>query len=145
MLKIILIVLVALILIGTGGFFYLGKMSQDGSAAGIVGGQLSECPASPNCVSSESGTPAEKLVPAMPIEIWEQLPAALSDMGAVITNQSDQYLSAEFTSSLFGFVDDVEFRLTETEVHVRSASRVGHSDGGVNSARVASLRTKLGI
>lgn len=144
-LKIILLLFIALIILGTGGFFYLGQMSQSGNALGLTGGELSECPPSPNCVSSENGTPAEKLVNPLPVEIWRDLPQALSEMGGVVKTQRDDYISAEFTSKLFGFVDDVEFRLTEDKVHVRSASRVGHSDGGVNAARVAALREKLNI
>lgn len=144
-LKIILVVIVALAVLGTGGFFYLGQMSQNGSPAGLAGGQLSACPPSPNCVSSESSTPAEKTVKPLPTEVWNDLPNALTEMGGEIITQRDDYIAAEFTSALFGFVDDVEFRLTDSEVHVRSASRVGHSDGGVNGARVTALREKLGF
>ncbi len=144
-LKVILVVFVALIMLGTGGFFYLGQTSQSGSAIGLSNGELAACPPSPNCVSSEDGTPAEKTVNPLPVEIWRDLPAALTEMGGAVKNQSDRYIAAEFTSDLFGFVDDVEFRLADDKVHVRSASRVGHSDGGVNSARVAALRSKLGI
>jgi uncharacterized protein (DUF1499 family) len=42
-----------------------------------------------------------------------------------------------------GYVDDVEFRKTETQVHVRSASRVGHSDMGANRKRVEALRAAI--
>ena len=52
-------------------------------------------------------------------------------------------MAAEFTSSTFKFVDDLEFRLAEEGVHVRSASRVGYSDRGVNLVRVETLRQGL--
>jgi uncharacterized protein (DUF1499 family) len=52
------------------------------------------------------------------------------------------YLRATFRSRLFGYEDDVEFRLDIAAgvVHVRSASRVGHSDFGANRKRVEALR-----
>jgi len=137
------IALGVLLLLGVGGFFFLGMQSQNGTAPGLVDGQLTACPDSPNCVSSEDGTTDEKKVERLPVGAWANLPATLTEMGGEITVQDDTYLAAEFTSSLFRFVDDVEFRLTEDSVHVRSASRVGHSDAGVNAARIAELRENL--
>jgi len=132
-----------LLLLGVGGFFFLGMKSQNGAALGIVDGQLAACPSSPNCVSSETGTEEDKKVASLPLGAWATLPAVVTEMGGTVTRQEEAYLSAEFSSSLFRFVDDVEFRLTETDIQVRSASRVGHSDAGVNSARVAAFREKL--
>ena len=57
----------------------------------------------------------------------------------------ERYLRAEFTSAFFRFVDDVEFLLdngTRT-IHVRSASRVGYSDLGVNRRRVEEIRSRF--
>lgn len=138
-----LIGIVALVALGIAAFFFLGMQSRSGTAPGLVDGQLTACPSSPNCVSSEAGTPDEKKVDALPLEVWERLPSLVTDMGGELTSQEAAYISAEFTSSLFGFVDDVEFRLTDSDIQVRSASRVGHSDAGVNSERVAELRAKL--
>jgi len=52
------------------------------------------------------------------------------------------YIHAEFTSALFRFVDDVEFYLDEAAktVHMRSASRIGYSDLGVNRKRMETIR-----
>lgn len=138
------IALGVLILLGVGSFFYLGVQSKSGTAAGIVAGQLDKCPDSPNCVSSESDTPYDKRVDPLPLSTWEALPSALEEMGGTVTVQEEFYIAAEFSSAIFGFVDDVEFRFTESNVQVRSASRVGHSDAGVNAARVAELREQLG-
>ncbi len=135
---------ILLVALGVGTFFYLGQSSQGGTAPGLVEGRLAPCPSSPNCVSSEADVPDDKKVDPLPVDAWAQLPAAITDMGGVVTRQDDTYLAAEFTSRTFGFVDDVEFRLAEDAVHVRSASRVGYSDRGVNSERVAALRQKLG-
>ena len=143
-LKYALFGVIGLVLLGLGAFAYLGMQSRSGSALGLVDGRLAACPASPNCVSSETGEPAEKTVEPLPLEVWDALPALLAEMGGTVTGQEVTYLSVEFSSSLFGFVDDVEFRVTETAIHVRSASRVGHSDAGVNQARIADLRARLG-
>lgn len=65
--------------------------------------------------------------------------------GAQIVEVSDRYLRAEFTSSLMGFVDDVEFYLDldENAIQVRSASRLGESDLGVNRKRIETIRETL--
>jgi len=62
----------------------------------------------------------------------------------IITRSAD-YLYAEYESALFGFVDDVEFYFEPgaKRVQVRSASRVGYSDFGVNRARVEDIRRRL--
>ncbi|MEM1437132.1 MAG: DUF1499 domain-containing protein [Pseudomonadota bacterium] len=142
--KTIVIGLVVLLVLGTAGFFYLGRKSQTGTAPGLSEGQLTPCPASPNCVSSELNTPEDKKVAPLPVGVWERVPGVIADLGGTVTQQDAGYVAAEFTSSTFKFVDDVEFRLDEDAVHVRSASRVGYSDGGANGARVAALRDRLG-
>lgn len=55
---------------------------------------------------------------------------------------TDDYLHVEFTSALLRFVDDVEFRVDVDAgvIHVRSASRVGRYDFGVNRRRVEAIR-----
>ncbi|WP_199796957.1 DUF1499 domain-containing protein [Erythrobacter sp. NAP1] len=129
--------------LGIGGFFTLGLVSQDGSAPGLVDGRLTPCPDSPNCVSSEEGTSAEKSVEPLPPGAWDEVPQAIEEMGGTVTTNTSDYIAAEFKSSFFGFVDDVEFRKGDDGVHVRSASRVGYSDGGVNGERVKALRRAL--
>jgi len=59
-----------------------------------------------------------------------------------IITEEGSYLHAETRSFLFRFVDDVEFMMdTDSRViHVRSASRTGYSDLGVNRRRVERLR-----
>ena len=62
-----------------------------------------------------------------------------------IITETDSYLYAEFTSKLMGFVDDVEFSLDPAAkvIQVRSASRLGESDLGVNRDRVQAIRAAL--
>ncbi|QIQ85903.1 DUF1499 domain-containing protein [Erythrobacter sp.] len=135
--------LIGLAVLGAGGFAALGQYSKRGSAPGLTGGTLAPCPASPNCVSSEAGTEAAKRVEPLASASWDALPGAIAAMGGQVTRREDGYIAAEFTSRVFGFVDDLELRRGEDAVHVRSASRVGHSDNGVNAARVAQLRSRL--
>jgi len=135
---------IALSLLVFGGLFYLGQSSQSGTAPGMADGRLVPCAAAPNCVSSEAGTEADKLVEALPLASWDTLPVVIADMGGVIVVEDEDYIAAEFGVAIFGFIDDVEFRRTDEVVHVRSGSRVGYSDMGVNSARAEELRAKLG-
>ena len=62
-----------------------------------------------------------------------------------IISSTDDYLHAECSSAVFGFVDDLELHLRPAEnlIAVRSASRLGHSDFGVNRKRVEQLRSLL--
>lgn len=55
------------------------------------------------------------------------------------------FIRAEFVSAIFRFVDDVEFYLDDRNkvIHVKSASRVGYSDLGVNRRRVENIRERF--
>jgi uncharacterized protein (DUF1499 family) len=59
-----------------------------------------------------------------------------------IVEETSNYLHVEFKTRFFKFVDDVEFYFPEDEnvVHIRSASRLGYSDMGLNRKRMESLR-----
>ena len=62
-----------------------------------------------------------------------------------IVSETDEYLHAECSSAVFGFVDDLELYLRPTHdvIAIRSAARLGHSDFGVNRKRVENLRLLL--
>jgi uncharacterized protein (DUF1499 family) len=113
----------------------------------LVDGRLRPCPESPNCVSSESDSASSRIEPLTfkgpPEKAWGDLKETIRDMGGEIQEEHDGYLWTTFTSRLFRFVDDVEFRMVFTDgiIHVRSGSRVGYSDLGVNRRRVEKLRT----
>lgn len=143
MMKKVGVFVLVLLVLGVGGFFYLGQQSQSGAAPGLVDGQLSPCPSSPNCVTSEAHATAEQRVETFDLSSWVKLPTVVNDLGGMVTKAEGTYMAAEFTSERFKFVDDLEFRLASDTVHVRSASRVGYSDRGVNSARVAAIREML--
>ena len=131
--------------------FVLGYLSQSGSPPGLVDGRLSPCPDKPNCVCSESRRQGAHFVDPLPMtgasadETLAELQAVVSGLGGESGIANGDYLAATFTSRLFRFVDDVEFRIDAQAgvVHVRSASRVGHSDLGANLERVESIRSVL--
>ncbi|MEW4568356.1 DUF1499 domain-containing protein [Tautonia sp. JC769] len=114
---------------------------------GVVESRLASCPDSPNCVSSQSED-AEHRVEPLPLrgsasEALGRLRSVLETMPRTrIVDEQEYYLHVVATSLVFGFVDDVEFLVGEDEqvIHVRSASRVGHSDLGVNRDRVERIR-----
>ena len=124
-------------------FYLLGKKSQNGAAIGLLNGALAPCSGKPNCVNSEAGTPDKFKVKALRNTDIAAVQAAIETLGGVVTKSQNGYLSAEFTSGIFKFVDDVEARKDGDMVHIRSASRVGYSDRGVNRARVEAIRTHL--
>lgn len=65
--------------------------------------------------------------------------------GARIVSAEPDYLHFEFTTLIMRFVDDLEFSIARNGViHVRSASRVGHSDFGTNRKRVEAVRETFG-
>lgn len=112
-------------------------------------GHLAPCPASPNCVSSQASAESQR-VDALRYD-GDRMPAqarllrVLKDMARVTVIRAEAtYIHAEFRSALFGFVDDVEFHFDPPGViQMRSASRVGYSDFGVNRARVAAIRERF--
>ena len=115
---------------------------------GLKDGRFAPCPSSPNCVSSQS---PDKEHAVDPVTYTTSTPEAMADLRKVllqmkrarIADESDSYLHAEFTSALWRFVDDVEFYFDDATktIQVRSASRLGHSDFGVNRKRVEEIRT----
>ena len=119
---------------------------------GVNNGKLAACPNSPNCVSSQSPTSDETHF-IQPLKYTSATEKALADLKKVIEsedrtkiiNESSDYLYAEFKSALMGFVDDVEFYIDSSTntIHVRSASRLGQSDLGVNRKRIETIRTKF--
>lgn len=108
------------------------------------------CPNSPNCVSSQATDSDHFIAPfkikGKPEDAFAALKKALSEQSrTVITEASDTALHAEATSLIFRFVDDVDAILDAEarEIQIRSASRVGYSDLGVNRRRVEALRSAL--
>ena len=116
---------------------------------GVHDGRLTPCPESPNCVSSQASDEAHRVEPlplkGSPAQTQALLIKVLADEPRVRLNeQSGDSLRAGFSRRLLRFVDHVEFLMGEQAVDVRSASRLGYSDLGVNRLRIEHLRQRLG-
>jgi len=128
-------------------FAMLGHGSRSGEAPALVSGALAPCPDKPNCVCSEfNEDEAHYIEPlvysgAPPEKAWGNILQIIEELGGKVVVADDEYIAATFVSSLFGFIDDVECRLepSQKRIQIRSASRVGHSDLGVNRKRVEAL------
>ena len=119
---------------------------------GVKDGRLARPKSTPNCVSSQAdAADAEHYV--APIRFKGSAPEAIAAARkavegmarATVIRHEGNYLYAEFKSKLMGYVDDVEFTYDEKAgvLHLRSASRLGRRDFGVNRARVEELRARI--
>lgn len=114
---------------------------------GLKQGQLRPCPDTPNCVSSQSKDPSRFIAPldytgSLEASQKKLLYILKSMRGVNIITEAKNYLHVTVTSRLFRFVDDLEFYFVEEPpgIHVRSASRMGYSDLGVNRRRIEKIR-----
>ena len=124
-----------------------GRMPEE---IGAKEGILAPCPDKPNCVSSFAEDADHQIasiaIAGSATATWDGLHAALTDDSSVeIVTATDAYIHAVYTSSLMRYRDDVEFllRADENEIAIRSASRVGYGDMGVNRSRVEAIRDAL--
>jgi uncharacterized protein (DUF1499 family) len=120
----------------------MGIFSQKGEAPGLTDGKLAEPGDRPNAVCSEAGTQPERAVAPLSGNL-AAVAKAIEATGGTITSRTAEYLSATYMSRLFKFMDDVEVRQDGEICHIRSASRVGYSDNGVNRKRVEAIRKAL--
>ncbi|MGD1702646.1 DUF1499 domain-containing protein [Dapis sp. BLCC M229] len=149
---ILLLVVVAIVVginIATSGKLTLFAGTRPDNL-GVYSGRLAPCPSSPNCVSSYSQDAQHGIAslgydsePEMAIANLKQIIESIPRTN--IVKEEQNYLYAEFTSKIMGYVDDVEFYVDEeaNAIQVRSASRLGESDLGVNRERVETIREKL--
>ena len=111
---------------------------------GVTNGRLAPCRRTPNCVSSQADpSDAEHYIAPLNGTMEAVRKAIESLPRATIVSEKQNYLYAEFRSKLLGFVDDVELFYDGSAIQVRSASRLGRRDFGVNRNRVERLRTLL--
>ena len=106
---------------------------------GLSDGALRPCTTTAHC-ASESWTSTN---PAA--DLNKLLSLVENSPRTVVVKHDDDYLHAEASSALFGFVDDLELFADSDkgQIQARSESRLGDSDLGVNSARLAALRLSL--
>ena len=141
------------ILIVLTSFLLITGCTRTMSRLGVEDGRLTQCPTKPNCVNSQAKDKEHFIEPILSMgtqsETKAHLLKILSEMKRSETKVIDtDYIRAEFTSMIFRFIDDVEFYFPETQskeivIHVRSASRVGHSDFSVNRKRIEEIRNQF--
>ena len=139
--------LIGALLLSMPLFSCAGKLPTN---LGVEALRLAPCPSSPNCVSSDAADSTHSIAAfalAMPAgDAWPAVRGALESLSRIeIIAETSDYLHAECTSAVFGFVDDLELHLRAAEgvIAVRSASRLGYSDLGVNRRRIEDLRALL--
>ena len=123
-------------------FKFAGKRPTN---LGVRDGKLAPCRSSPNSVCSQAADPGHAIAP---LRFSGESEAALRKLKTVvegmprtrIIESKPGYLYAEFSTALMGFVDDVEFYCDGKAIQVRSASRLGYSDLGVNRKRIEAIR-----
>jgi uncharacterized protein (DUF1499 family) len=144
---------VALLLAARFGAF-AGRMPDN---LGVRDGKLKPPSRTPNSVSSQADlwpdAPQKDYARIAPLPLSGDAKATIARIAAVIEDlpgarvveQRDDYLYAQFTTALMRYVDDVEFWVDPAAgvAQVRSASRLGSKDFGVNRARVESIRARL--
>lgn len=142
MIYLLISLLVIILLSGIG----LSVRSHKGTAPGLIDGKLAPCLLSTNCVCSEypvkSGYTDALVFFGDAQAAWKEAVQAVRATGGTVVSQNDDYLAAIYSSRFFRFIDDVELRLDPMtkKIHVRSSSRVGRTDFGVNARRVEHLR-----
>lgn len=124
-----------------------GKRPTD---LGVKNGNLRSPPSSPNAVSSQATGGYHQIAPLRYEGTREHAMKTLkaivqSTPNTRIVETRPDYLYVEYASALLGFVDDVEFYLPPGGqiIHVRSASRLGYSDLGVNRKRIEAVRARF--
>lgn len=148
--QVVMLILVGIALAGIVGLFIVSLTAARPANLGVRDGRLAETPDSPNCVSTQTDNRSHWMAPLTftgpadeAREILRQIVLAMPR--TTMVEETEDYLYVEFRSPVFRFVDDVEFLIQpDTQrIHFRSASRVGHSDLGVNRARMESIRERF--
>ncbi|MFV1983506.1 MAG: DUF1499 domain-containing protein [Thiohalomonadales bacterium] len=117
---------------------------------GIHNNQLRACPEKSNCVSSYSSYSSNLKFNIEPLPYFSTAENSITKIqktllgikGITIITQDKDYIYAECKSFFLGFVDDLEVYCDESKQRcfVRSASRLGYSDFGVNRKRIEKIR-----
>ena len=109
---------------------------------------LKDCPTTPNCVSSKEFRKSRYVEPILFTGSVHRAQQRILEILASlkrtrIVEVADEYIRAESVSAIMRYADDIEFVVNERLklVHVRSASRKGHFDWGVNRRRIEKIRT----
>lgn len=118
---------------------------QNSESSGLL-----DCPDTPNCVSSLAKNPKYRVEPFKLNKdlktSWDMVQNTVGSLPRTkVVSADNNKIHAECRSMIFRFIDDLTLNLTPSNgiIHIRSASRTGYSDLGVNRRRVENLRKKL--
>ncbi|MGR6036528.1 MAG: DUF1499 domain-containing protein [Candidatus Nitrosoglobus sp.] len=112
--------------------------------------RLPSCPASPNCVCSDATDKKHYIEPyqlkvksSKGLEVLKEVISSLPR--TTIISATNTYLYAQARSRIFGFIHDMEFQLRPRQniIAVRSATRLGYYDFGVNRWRIGEIGKEL--
>ncbi len=144
---------VSVFFLGNGFFLVSGSyliLAGVPDNLGLKNQLLSPCPGTPNCVSSQEKNLKNRIQPIIFEDSLEQAKERIfrvinSMRGTRIIIQEDLYWHVEFTTQLLRFIDDVEFYFdgSQSLIHLRSGSRWGYWDLGVNRRRVETIRSRF--
>lgn len=131
------------------GLIILSGCSSTPENNGMKPAKLSPCPDTPNCVNSQV-TDFHAVAPFVMRKAdkanWNAIVAVVTAIPRTkVVEQTDGYLHVEVSTLIFRFTDDMELLLSDNgaTIDIRSASRLGLSDMGVNGRRVENLRKEL--
>ena len=147
--KIAMITISILLLAVVSVFFMMGKFSARQTPLGVGSEQDFICGSNPNCVSSVGVQTSRQSVEPLNLAGLENAERSLLNAvratGGQIRNIDAGMLTAEYKSTVFGFVDDVLIKIDDSgqRADIISRSRVGYSDFGVNRKRVEKVRDAL--
>lgn len=154
----VVFLIVPLLVLAAGQFGFL--RGSPPAERGLRDGKLKPPSRTPNSVSSQAQLwpPGEfdvAYATIEPIRFSGDPVAAMNRLrdvlgawpGATIVENRPDYIAVEFETRWLRFVDDAEFLLDPAArvIHVRSASRIGRGDRGVNRSRIEALRRKLDL
>jgi uncharacterized protein (DUF1499 family) len=108
--------------------------------------RFAPCPDKPNCVSSRLIPTSDRYIGPMEadISIIKRLKNYIQQQERwKLISETRNYLHATAESKFFGFIDDVEFIYEQGKLHMRSASRLGYYDFGVNRKRLEQVKESL--
>ena len=148
------VALVAIVLIAGQLGFLNGKAPQ---GLGVTHGKLQPPSLTPNSVSSQSALypehPQRENAEIAPLNYTGDGNAAMSQLALILKSTEHttvvtvhpDYIYAQSTTALLKFTDDLEFWLDSQNavIQVRSASRLGRKDFGVNRARIEAIRARF--
>ena len=150
---VVVVLVVVAVALGQLGFLQ-GTPPTD---LGVRDGKLKPPSMTENSVTSQAALypdhPQRKYADIAPLPVKGEGPATIAQIkaivegmdGAKVIKSEPGYLYAQFTTKLMKYVDDVEFWFDPAAnvIHVRSASRVGRGDLGVNRKRIEAVRAVL--